>query len=62
MEFHGQAWDVVKSRLDADRNDALNQYRALAGQDKNASDDVKTVLPAAAYGRVDTLFLARGIQ
>lgn len=62
MTFHTQSWDIVKSRLDAARNDAISQYRALAAQNIRASDDVKTVLPAAAYGRVDILFLARGIQ
>lgn len=61
-DLHARAWDIVKSSLDAAREEATNRYTALAAQDGQVSDDVKTVLPAAVYGRVDTLFVARGVQ
>lgn len=61
-EFHARAWDNVKSHLDQNRDEAVNRYHALAAQSDQASDDVKIVLPAAVFGRVDTLFVERGVQ
>jgi hypothetical protein len=61
-EFHARAWEIVRSRLDVEREQALDRYQSLVGQNTQASGNLKTILPAAFYGRVDTLFVARGIQ
>ncbi len=60
-ELHRKAWELLEPHLKKDRDDAAARYRDLAGTGKT-SDDLKEILPAAAYGRVDTLFVAKGVQ
>lgn len=61
-ELHAYTWEIVRSRLDAVRQEALDRYQSLAGRDIHASGNLKTIIPAALHGRVDTLFVARGMQ
>lgn len=61
-DFHDPAWDIVKSRLDAARDEAAQRYSALIGQNAEASDDIEVVIPAAYFGRVDTLFVEGNAQ
>ncbi|NDJ78515.1 MAG: hypothetical protein GYB65_19875 [Chloroflexi bacterium] len=62
-ELHAQTWDIVKARLDAERAEVKARFKTLlASGSSQASANLKTVVPAAFYGRVDTLFVARGRQ
>jgi len=62
-ELHRQAWVIAQPRFLQDRQAAVARYLQLAGTGSElASDDLETVLRAAYHGRVDTLFVALGVQ
>jgi hypothetical protein len=57
-ELHGKAWDVVSPLFLKEQTASLERYQRLMGNGQLlASDDICEVLPAAAFGRVDTLFV-----
>ena len=56
-ELHRAAWDIVRPELEKDQRESARRYRELAGKGYTAAG-VRTVVPAAAYGQVDTLFVA----
>lgn len=60
-ELHARAWELVEERFGADRRAAAERYGDLSGTGR-ATDDLDTVVPAALDGRVDTLFVARGVR
>jgi len=55
-ELHAAAWPLVEPIFTADRQAAAERYAALAGTGRTGAD-VREVVPAASYGRVDTLFV-----
>lgn len=58
-ELHQRAWEILEPRFTADKQEAAEAYRMLAGKDhEQASDDLKTVVAAAYFERVDVLFVA----
>jgi len=62
-ELHAKAWAIVKLLLTAEREKAAAQYRQLAGADsEKASASLEAIVPAAYFGRVETLFVAVGTQ
>ena len=62
-ELHNQAWTIVEPLLMRARDEAVAQYRQLAGAgSERVSDNLEMVVPAAYVGRVDTLFVAVGLQ
>jgi hypothetical protein len=60
-DLHARALRVVKARSRAQRDAAAGRFHALAGTGR-ASNDVAQIVPAAHHGRVDTLFVAMGVQ
>ncbi len=60
-ELHERAWSVVEPHLLQDQEAAITQYMQLIGTGRT-SNNVAEILPAAYYGRVDTLLVAVGIQ
>ena len=60
-ELHRQIWPVVKEDVDRGIEIAKANCKELLGMSK-ASNDLKTVALAAQEGKIDTLFVARGIQ
>lgn len=61
-ELHEQAWAIVHPLFLSAQKEAA-QYRQLAGVgSEQASSDLKEVVPAAYHGRVETLFVAVGLQ
>lgn len=60
-ELHSRAWEVVEERFRATRRDAAERYGDLSGTGR-ASADLDEVLLAALDGRVDTLFVGRGVR
>lgn len=55
--LHQQAWQVVEPLFKQVRQKALAQYKELANTEQ-ASKDARTILPAARFGKVETLFVA----
>jgi hypothetical protein len=60
-ELQSDAWPVVEPHLKKSRLEAARKYHELAGTARSSSD-LKVVIPAAAQGRVDSLFVAAGKQ
>lgn len=60
-ELHARAWEVVEERFRDQRRATAERYGDLSGTGR-ASADLDEVLPAALDGRVDTLFVGRGVR
>ena len=62
-ELHQRAWELVEPIFGTNQQEAMKQFKRLHGKQSDlASDDLKTVVKAAKYGRVDILFVPLGIQ
>jgi hypothetical protein len=58
-ELHARALEAARPVLEKGRAEAVERFRALAGSgDRRGTADLKEVLSAARFGRVDTLLLA----
>ncbi|MEB3339080.1 MAG: hypothetical protein VKJ46_16530 [Leptolyngbyaceae bacterium] len=60
-ELHDQAWAIVEPYFLQSQQNAVDYYRTLAGTGQT-STDIREVVPAATYGRVEQLFVAVGVQ
>ena len=57
-ELHARGWKIVEPIFTRQRDAALDLYRQRAGSAKGRIGyTIETVLPAAAYQRVETLFI-----
>lgn len=62
-ELHEQAWAIVQPRFQKEQRGAATRYRQLAGTGSElASNEIEQIVPAAFHGRVETLFVALGLQ
>lgn len=62
-DLHEQAWALIEPELSHARAQALGLYAQLAGKsDKRALSDLKQIIPAAYFQRVDTLFVLNNTQ
>lgn len=62
-ELHKSAWDIIVPLFQAAQAEAVAQYQQLAGQaSERVADTVEKIVPAASDGRVETLFVATGVQ
>ena len=60
-ELHEKAWGVVRAVLAETLEDELERFEDLYFENKElASDDFHEIIPACAYGRVETLFVPQG--
>ncbi|MEE4607729.1 MAG: hypothetical protein V2L15_02480 [Desulfobacteraceae bacterium] len=59
--LHAQAWPLVEPVFKQGREEAAARYRQLAGTGQTTSD-IKEAVLAAHQGRVETLFVAVGVQ
>ncbi len=55
--LHTRAWAVVEPYFMRAREEAVASYRACASSER-ASNDLRVIIPAAYYGRIEHLFLA----
>jgi hypothetical protein len=55
-ELHSKSWEVAGTILEKDRKDTIARYCDLKATD-NISNEVTEIVPAAFYGKVDTLFV-----
>jgi hypothetical protein len=62
-ELHKSAWDILRSHFQAAQEEAFAHYQQLAGQaSERVADTLEKIVPAAFNGRVETLFVAAGVQ
>jgi len=60
-DLHTKAWEKVEPYFRKGEKEAAEKYRELMGTGK-ASNNITEIVPAAYGGRVDTLFVARGMR
>ena len=61
--LHKRAWKLIEPIFKKEQKQALEQFSQLNGQGNGlASVDLKAVVKAAKYGRVETLFVPLGLQ
>lgn len=60
-ELHQAGWNIAENYFEQARQQAVDRYHMLLNRG-NASKDIREIVPAAYYGRVDTLFVATGRQ
>jgi hypothetical protein len=60
-ELRDAAWEIVEPLFLEDRRKAVERFGDLSGSGR-ASNSPQEILPAAHDGRVDTLFVARGVR
>ncbi|MES1240359.1 MAG: hypothetical protein ABUT39_01950 [Acidobacteriota bacterium] len=60
-DLHAAAWEIVEPLFLEDRRKAAERFGDLKGSGRSSSD-LAEILPAAHDGRVDTLFVARGVR
>ncbi len=56
-ELRRQAWSIMKPIFQKDRQEAATRFHHLSDTEQ-ATTDIRQIIPAAHYGRVDTLFVA----
>ena len=62
-ELRDSAWRLVKPIFDENQKNDLSRFEQFHGQQNElASADLKTVLKAAHFGQVETLFVPVGVQ
>jgi hypothetical protein len=62
-ELHRSAWEILEPLFQAAQNEAVALYQQLAGQaSERVADTLEKIVPAAIEGRVETLFVAAGVQ
>lgn len=62
-ELHKSAWDIIRPLFQAAQEEAVAHYQQLAGQaSERVADTLEKIVPAAYQGRVETLFIAAGVQ
>ncbi|AUS99057.1 hypothetical protein CLI64_00820 [Nostoc sp. CENA543] len=58
-ELHHQAWSIVAPMLEQQQQQAIALYQQLARENQHqTSADLKEIVPAAYYQKVDTLFIS----
>jgi hypothetical protein len=62
-ELHKSAWDIIEPHFQAAQEEAVADYLQLAGQaSERVADALEKIVPAAYHGRIETLFIAAGVQ
>lgn len=62
-QLHRHAYSLVVPLFDKEREQGVERFRTLVGTgDERASTDLEAIVPAARFGRVDTLFVATDRQ
>lgn len=60
-DLQAKAWEIVEPLFSQAKQEAIDHYKELTPTGR-ASNDVKEVVSAAFYGRVEELFVAVGVQ
>jgi hypothetical protein len=59
--LHKFAWTILQSHFKKAEKDAVEKYKKFIGTGKTSSD-VKKIVSASYHGRVESLFVAVGVQ
>lgn len=63
QELHDKTWPIIEPLFSQLQEQVMELYQQLAGeQTGKASDDIKEIIPAAYYQRIDSLFVPVGRQ
>ena len=63
IELHKSAWDILEPFFQVAQEEAVALYQQLAGQaSERTANTLEKIIPAAVQGRVETLFVAAGVQ
>ncbi len=60
-ELQAKAWEIVEPLFLKEQQEAIEHYKELTATERT-STNLKEVVPAAYYGRVEQLFVAVGVQ
>ena len=60
-DLHAAAWEIVEPHFLQERRRAAERFGDLSGSGRS-STDLNLILPAAHDGRVESLFVARGVR
>jgi hypothetical protein len=60
-ELHERAWQIIEPHFLSSQKDAMAGYKRLAGSGR-VSRDIKEIIEAACSGKIETLFVAVGVQ
>jgi hypothetical protein len=61
--LYQKAWDILQPVFSQQQKDAIAIYQRFQSSNPNqVSTNLRKIVPAAYYGRVDTIFVALGIQ
>ncbi len=56
--LHKEAWEIIEPIFNKERQEALKRSQMLLGSESGLiSTDLTAIIPAAFYGRIDTLFI-----
>jgi hypothetical protein len=62
-ELHKSAWDILRPHFQEAQEEAFAHHQQLAGQaSERVANTLEKIVPAAYDGRVETLFVAAGVQ
>jgi hypothetical protein len=61
-DLHQAAWEILEPRFEEDLEEALGVYKHLATEEGTTSVALEEIVPGAYDRRIDTLFVASGIQ
>ncbi|OUL23435.1 hypothetical protein BV378_21040 [Nostoc sp. RF31YmG] len=63
QELHDKAWPIVEADFQKSQQEFMERFQQLFGGDSDkATNDLKQIIPAAYYQRVDSLLVAVGQQ
>jgi hypothetical protein len=60
-ELHQRSWEIVKDTFDAPRSQAFERFNNMIGTGLT-STEIDDIIPAAYYGRVDSIFVAEDLH
>jgi hypothetical protein len=60
--LHERAWEIIEPTFQSQFEDDVKRYQIFAGNDSQATNDLKEIVSGAFFGRIDTLFVASDMQ
>lgn len=58
-ELQEKAWEIVKDQYQTDVQQALGVFHSLSEKDGDTTEDIGTIVSAAYFKRINTLFIAK---
>lgn len=61
QQIHEESWSIMQAYFRGKKREGFSRFEELNGTGRTGSD-LRTIVPAAVEGRVDTLFVAEGVH